>query len=78
MAGERPRKLFEKRDQRGAFKSTTAPAADVSNYISGNIDSSSSLGDSSHLYDEQRSFVKLNQADKNTNEMRKSVKPEIK
>jgi hypothetical protein len=52
MAGERPSKLFEKRDQRGAFKSTTAPAADVSNYLSGNIDSSSSLGDSSHLYDE--------------------------
>ena len=43
-------KLFEKRDARG--KSTTAPAADVSNYLSGNIDSSSSLGENSQLYEE--------------------------
>lgn len=68
------KKLFEKREVRG--KSTAAPVYDVSNYLSGNIDSSSSLGDNSHLYEDQRSFAILNQQDRGQQQFnRKSMNP---
>ena len=66
-------RLFEKRENNKGYKSTAAPANDISNYLSGNVDSTMNLNmnnnyDTSAMYDE-RSFVHLNKKDEDRDEV---------